>query len=91
MVVQELPGIDEIINHGRNGMIADVHNMEDAVRHMSALLQNQRRLADLRQGALATDVGTWPLDAHGQRTTQLYGLPVRRASSIAAEPEMGLA
>lgn len=91
MVVQELPGIDEIINHGRNGVIADGRNMEDAVRHMSALLQNQRRLADLRQGALATDVGAWALDALGQRTTQLYGLPVRRASSIAAEPEMGLA
>lgn len=91
MVVQELPGIDEIINHGRNGVIAERHNMEDAVQHMSALLQNQRRLTDLRQGARATDVGAWALDALGQRTTQLYGLPVRRASSINAEPEMGLA
>lgn len=91
MVVQELPGIDEIINHGRNGVIAEGHNMEVAVRPMLALQQNQRRLTDLRQGALATDVGAWALDALGQRTTQLYGLPVRRASNIADEPEMGLA
>ena len=27
MVVQELPGIDEIINHGRNGVIAEGHDM----------------------------------------------------------------
>jgi len=91
MVVQELPGIDEIITHGRNGLIADGHDMEVTVRQMLGLLQNDRRLDDLRQGALATDVSAWALDALGQRTTQLYGLPVRRSRPIAAEQEMGLA
>ena len=91
MVVQDLPGIDEIIDHGRNGMIAGGHDVEDTVRQMSGLLRNDRRLNELRQGALATDVSAWALDALGQRSTQLYGVPVRRSRPIIAEHEMGLA
>lgn len=91
MVVQALPGIDEIIDHGRNGLIADGDEMGDAVRLMSELLHDDRRLNHLRKGALATDVSAWALDALGRRTTSLYGLPVRRPRPVAVDRELGLA
>lgn len=91
MIVQNLPGIDEIIDHGRNGLIADAGNMDDAVRQMLDLLQDDQRLKQLREGALATDVSAWSVDALGRRTTLLYGLPVRRSPFAAAGHEVELA
>lgn len=91
MVMQDLPGIEEIIDHGRNGLVADGGDMDDAVRRMSELLQDDRRLERLRRGALATDVSAWTLDALGRRTTALYGLPVRRSRRAPAGQELELA
>ncbi len=78
MVVQHLPGIDEVIDHDRNGLIVNADDMRGVVRQMSALLRDDARLNRLRAGAQATDVSPWALDALGARTTSLYGLPVRR-------------
>ena len=91
MVVQDLPGIEEIIDHGRNGMVVEGSDMDEVVRLMKVLLCDERRLNRMRKEALATDVSAWALDALGRRTTALYGLPARRRGAMAADHEMGLA
>ena len=90
-VVRDLPGIDEIIDHGRNGLIADAHDVGDTLRLMTELLQDERRLNRMREAALATDVSAWALDALGRRTTSLYGLPARRPRPLVVDHEMGMA
>ncbi|MFG6539279.1 MULTISPECIES: glycosyltransferase [unclassified Sulfitobacter] len=91
MVVQDLPGIEEIIDHGRNGMVAEGNDLDEVVRLMKVLLGDERRLNRMRKEAIATDVSAWALDALGRRTTALYGLPARRRGAMAADHEMGLA
>ncbi|KZY52138.1 glycosyltransferase [Sulfitobacter sp. KE29] len=91
MVVQDLPGIGEIIDHGRNGMVAEGSDMGEVVRVMNELLYDARRLNRMRKEALATDVSAWALDTLGRRTTALYGLPARCGGAVAADHELGLA
>ena len=91
MVVQDLPGIEEIIDHGRNGMVAEGSDMDEVVQLMKVLLCDDWHLNRMRKEALATDVSAWALDALGRRTTALYGLPARRRGAMAADHEMGLA
>ena len=77
-LVQDLPGIDEVLDHSRNGWITRQGDMAGTVRQMRALLADSRLLQRLREGALATDVSAWSLQDFGPRTTALYGLPVRQ-------------
>ena len=78
MLVQDLPGLDEVVQHRDNGWISDPTDMDATVRQMCRLLKDPMQLARLRRGARAADLSDWALDALGARTTALYGLPVRR-------------
>ena len=75
-VVQHLPGLDEVVVDGRNGVIAAPDDMDGAVRTLCEVLASPERLAALRQGARATDLSAWALDNLGARTTVLYQAPV---------------
>ncbi|MEL7091884.1 MAG: glycosyltransferase [Pseudomonadota bacterium] len=72
VVVQDLPGIGEVVQHNCNGLIADPDDMDAVARAVVSLLGDPQRLARLRNGALATDLSAWTLDALGARTTALY-------------------
>lgn len=87
MVAQDLPGLDEIITHGRNGWIADSGDMGTVTRAVVSLLSDPAQLDRLRTGARDTDVSAWDLDTFGARTTALYGLPIRKATSGSARLE----
>lgn len=89
MLVQDLPGLDEVVQHRENGWISDPHDIDATVGQMCSLLKDPMQLARLRRGARAADLGDWALDALGARTTALYGLPVRK--SVLAEAQMAAA
>ncbi len=91
MIVQNLPGIDEIIEHDHNGMVAGADDMDGVALLMAGLFQDAARLNQLRAGAQATNVSAWTLDALGARTTSLYGLPVRRPVAQATSAGMEMA
>jgi glycosyltransferase involved in cell wall biosynthesis len=76
-VVQDLPGLDEVIVHGRNSWIADPDDMDGTVKQMLTLLESEPVMRKLRKGALETDLSAWALDVLGARTTALYGLPAQ--------------
>lgn len=91
MVIQALPGIEKIVDHGRNGVIVGSDDMDGVVRQMVDLLGNESRLNQLRAGARATDVSAWELEALGARTTSLYGLPVRRHQPVPGDAQLEIA
>ncbi|MGJ8543878.1 MAG: glycosyltransferase [Sulfitobacter sp.] len=88
VVLQDLPGIDEVIRHGENGLIVPPGNMQAVMAQMAALLRDETLLSRLRAGALASDLQAWELEALGARTTALYGLPPRQEAprAYALEP-----
>jgi glycosyltransferase involved in cell wall biosynthesis len=77
MVVQDLPGLNEVVRHGRNGWVVRPGDMHGTVQQMRDMLGARTMLDRLRTGALATDLSAWALDALGAQTTALYGLPLR--------------
>lgn len=72
LLIQRLPGLSEIVETGRNGVIADPDDMDGFVARMQQMLESPRQLERLRQGALTTDLSAWAIDALGAQTTALY-------------------
>jgi glycosyltransferase involved in cell wall biosynthesis len=72
VVMNDLPGLNEVLGHGRNGVILPADNIPGVAEEALALLQDPVRLGHLRDSAAATDVSDWALDALGRRTTDLY-------------------
>ncbi|SNR85371.1 glycosyltransferase [Puniceibacterium sediminis] len=77
VVVADLPGIDEIVTHGVNGMVSDPNDMTDTAEKLRALIVDRAQLDRLADGARATDVSNWELDRLGARTTELYEEAIR--------------
>jgi glycosyltransferase involved in cell wall biosynthesis len=67
-----LPGIEELVRCGENGMISASSDMEAVVDEMFSLLDDEPRLAKLATGARATDVSTWSEDTMGRRIEAAY-------------------
>lgn len=72
VVVSDLPGIDEIIQDGVNGLVTDADDVADAARGVADILSSSTLRERLRTGAHATDVSNWRIDLLGARTTALY-------------------
>lgn len=72
VVVSSLPGIDEIVRDGVNGIVTDTHDLSAAARSVADILSNDHLRSNLRNGALATDVSNWNIDLLGERTTAEY-------------------
>ena len=71
-IVNDLPGIDEVVQHGHNGLIAAGHDVNETVHEMMKLFGNEALLNRLSSGALDTNLDDWNLDHLGERTTTLY-------------------
>ncbi|WP_264212287.1 glycosyltransferase [Leisingera thetidis] len=72
VIVADLPGIEEIVADGVNGLVSDPDVMEDTAAKLRDLLLDRAALQHLAQGARATDVSDWELDRLGARTTEHY-------------------
>lgn len=72
VVVSHVPGIEEIVAHGANGLITDPDDVGDAVAAIIALLDDPGRLSALRAGAAATDVSGWREDALVRGVSDVY-------------------
>jgi glycosyltransferase involved in cell wall biosynthesis len=72
MLVQALPGLEEVIDHGINGWIADPDDMDAFVTRMCGILNDEALLQEMRSGARKSNLSGWALDALGARTTAIY-------------------
>jgi len=75
VLVNDMPGIDEVIADGVNGHVAARGDLDGVVARMRAVLGDELALRRLGSGAIASDVESWSLASMGVRTTALYGLP----------------
>ncbi|WP_425045974.1 glycosyltransferase [Primorskyibacter sp. S87] len=81
VVVSALPGIDEVVRHGVNGIVADGSDMRQLASSVAALFKQRSDLLRLGQGAAETDTGAWGWDELGRRTTEIYGLNQNRSAA----------
>jgi hypothetical protein len=58
-VVYDVSGHDEYIVHGRNALVAKMHDEDAVVEHLRVLRDSPERLAELKAGAAAT-AADWP-------------------------------
>ncbi|PCI42975.1 MAG: glycosyltransferase family 1 protein [Alphaproteobacteria bacterium] len=84
VLVNDMPGIGEVIRDGTNGHIAPRGSLDGIVAQLRSVLANDVGLKRLSTGALATDVDPWSLTSMGARTTTLYGLPAQAQSAMRA-------
>lgn len=77
VLVNDMPGIGEVISDGVNGQVVARGDLDGIVARMRSVLGNEVALRRLAHGAQATDAEAWSLARMGAHTTSLYGLPVR--------------
>lgn len=71
-VVCDLPGLDEVLHDGENGLVADPHDLADMVARIGALLDDPARLEALRQGAERSDLASWDVAAMCRGMADVY-------------------
>lgn len=93
LVVAWLPGIEEIVADGVNGVVTSA-DLGDLATQLFALLDAPARLARMQQGARSTDVSSWDERRMGERIDRAYETARlarrQRRASIAAIEFFGL-
>lgn len=84
VVINDLPGLGEVLRDGVNGVIAAPDDIDGAVAGLAGLLTCPATLQRLRNGARSTDVSAWDLDRIGARTTALYDVADRVMQPLVA-------
>jgi len=70
VVTTDLPGIDDIVIHGTNGLVTHPRDLSRTATAIVRLLSDRAALARLRRGAEATDVSGWDIARLGPDTTE---------------------
>ncbi|MDX8455558.1 glycosyltransferase [Mesorhizobium sp. VK9D] len=86
-VVSHLPGVEEVVTHGVNGIVTPVDNVSAAAASVADLLENERYRARLADGARLTDLSSWGLDAMCDRVETIYR-SVQASALSAARPNV---
>ncbi len=76
VLINDMPGIEEVIADGVNGHVVARGDLDGVVARMREVLGDELSLKRLGIGAIASDVGAWSQASMGARTTALYGLPM---------------
>ncbi|MCG5478993.1 glycosyltransferase family 4 protein [Sinorhizobium alkalisoli] len=71
-VVSQLPGLDEVVKHGVNGIVTPAADVRAAVTAVADLLENNPYRARLSEGARRTDLSSWGLDTMCDRVETVY-------------------
>ncbi len=61
VVVSDVPGIGDLVEHGVNGLVTDARDLMRTAVALTRLLGNPMAMERLRAGARATDVGAWDI------------------------------
>jgi glycosyltransferase involved in cell wall biosynthesis len=71
-VVSHLPGIEEVVDDGVNGLIVPSANIDLAIDAVHHLLTNKDELKRLAQGARATDLSNWDAETMWPKMQAIY-------------------
>ena len=72
LVIASLPGIDEIVTDGKNGIVARADDLRDLAAKLFNLLDSPDTLARLQRGARSSDVSSWQEERMGERVDDAY-------------------
>lgn len=78
-VVSPFPGIEEIVVHNRNGVVARSTEAEDVVRETLALIRDPDRLAKYTAGAQNSSVDAWSFASMFSQLDAAYALCLSNA------------
>ncbi|TPJ89789.1 glycosyltransferase family 4 protein [Mesorhizobium sp. B2-5-13] len=82
-VVSHLPGVEEVVKHGVNGIVTPAEDVGAAAAAIADLLQNERYRAQLAASAKFTDLSSWGMDAMCDRVESIYQSVLESALSAA--------
>ncbi|RRH97721.1 glycosyltransferase family 1 protein [Mesorhizobium tamadayense] len=71
-VVSHLPGVEEVVQHGVNGIVTPAEDVGAAAAAVTDLLENQHYRARLADGAKRTDLSSWGLESMCESVEQIY-------------------
>jgi glycosyltransferase involved in cell wall biosynthesis len=71
-VVADLPGLQEVVKHGANGLVVSSSDLAGLVEATVGLLRDAERRAELARGAASTDLSSWDVTLMGQRIDSIY-------------------
>ncbi|WP_136621168.1 MULTISPECIES: glycosyltransferase [Mesorhizobium] len=82
-VVSHLPGVEEVVKHGVNGIVTPADDVGAAAAAVADLLQNEHCRARLADSAKLTDLSSWGLDSMCDRVELIYQSVLESALSAA--------
>jgi glycosyltransferase involved in cell wall biosynthesis len=82
-VICDLPGLEELIEDGANGLIADPEDLGAMAERLFNLLNDDGELGRLSAGARMTDVSEWQDSKMGERIQASYDRTLRREAASA--------
>jgi glycosyltransferase involved in cell wall biosynthesis len=71
-VVSPFPGIEEIVKHGTNGIVATTREAEDVAREAVSLARDRQRLAAYTAGAMESPVSEWSFNSMFEQLDAAY-------------------
>lgn len=71
-VVTDIPGIDEVVLNGVNGVVVPSGDLDGVVRELFKLKDNPDYIYKLKQGALATNLTSWDVNNMGYKMAYIY-------------------
>jgi glycosyltransferase involved in cell wall biosynthesis len=72
VVAADLPGLDEVLEHDVNGLVAPADDLAALTENVVALLEDDARRTRLTRGAEATDLDDWDAERMGERIEAVY-------------------
>jgi len=82
-VVSHLPGVEEVVKHGVNGIVTPAEDVGAAAAAVADLLENEHYRARLADGAKLTDLSSWGLESMCERVELIYQSVLESALSPA--------
>ncbi len=73
MVASDLPGLDEVLHHGVNGLVTRPGHPAEAASALARILTDDGLRDRLCAGARRTDLAAWDITRLGPATTAAYG------------------
>lgn len=71
-VACDLPGLDEVLSHGINGLVVPSDDVAQAALVASHLLACPDEMSRLSRAALATDLSSWKIETMCSRISSIY-------------------
>jgi glycosyltransferase involved in cell wall biosynthesis len=72
VIATDLPGIDDVVRHGVNGLVVPSDDLDGLADAVVALLDDPARRARLTRGAATTELSEWDAARMGERLEAVY-------------------